>query len=153
MTTPKILTNISLACGKVFFNENVRIVGGVPAIQGSWPASVLISINSIGSFQKSGLTLEATQSFTCAGTLLDAYTILTAAHCILTEFYTIYDYEYIKATVKNPFESSQYTVYVGVYNNSFLNNGDKPKSPAVKMAVETVIRVNRLKILILTLIF
>jgi secreted trypsin-like serine protease len=49
----------------------------------------------------------------CGGTLLNKYTILTAAHCVNTEF----DYQVgtVTYTVKvtDPFDVNQYSVYLG----------------------------------------
>ena len=77
----------------------------------------------------------------CGGTLVNRYTVLTAAHCIQTSFTeSINDQSYV-VSVANPYDSSQFVVYVGVNNNYFLTSGSEPSYPAVKMTVWNVIRV------------
>ncbi len=74
---------------------------------------------------------------------------MTAAHCIITKFlirtsscisyyfgtclYYSYDYDYVY--VNDPFDSSQYTVYLGVHNQYELTQ------PVVQMQVKKIIRV------------
>jgi hypothetical protein len=78
---------------------------------------------------------------------------LTAAHCIKTKFliqttvlrclyysygyciYYYYDYAYAYAYVNDPFDSSQYTVYLGVHNQYELTQS------VVQMPVKKIIRV------------
>ncbi len=59
--------------------------------------------------------------YMCGGTLLNRYTILTAAHCINTEF----DWQVrgVTYTVKvtDPFDVNQYSVYLGKIYKYFLN--------------------------------
>jgi V8-like Glu-specific endopeptidase len=85
-----------------------------------------------------GITYTSTG--TCAGTLINRFTVLTAAHCIMTEFqikkcfYYFCYYDYVN--VSNPFDSSQYTVYLGVHNQLNLT-----QQPVIQMGVEKIIRV------------
>ena len=74
---------------------------------------------------------------------------MTAAHCIITKFlirtsscisyyfgtclYYSYYYDYVY--VNDPFDSSKYTVYLGVHNKYDLTQ------PVVKMSVKKIIRV------------
>ena len=79
-----------------------------------------------------------TNTFMCAGTIIDQQTILTAAHCIPTTI-PVYSTDF---NVPNPFDPSQYTVYAGVYDDSFWVTGEgAPSYPAVNLAVSKVIRV------------
>jgi hypothetical protein len=75
------------------------------------------------------------------GTLLNRFTVLTAAHCIQTEFSTSVNGNSYTIKVDNPYDSKQFAVYIGAYDISFINNGETPSSPTVKMNVYKVIRV------------
>ena len=81
------------------------------------------------------------QIFECGGTLIDIYTVLTAAHCILTTFDIIISGRTYTIDVANPFDPTQYTVYVALNSISFMNTGSIPSAPAVAMDVQKVIRV------------
>ena len=59
-------------CGVTFFQSNVRIVGGVDAHAGSWPAQVKIYVTVNG------------VTYMCGGTLVDLKAVITAAHCIFS---------------------------------------------------------------------
>ena len=134
-----------LACGNTAFNPNVKIVGGKPADPNSWPAQVFIlniisGIYSIGSYGN----YRVTQAYSCGGTLIDANTVLTAAHCLTqTMDVSLYGQTYT-LNVKNPLDPTQYSVYIGAHNISFLSTGGAIPYPTVKMSVQTVIRVSKL---------
>jgi secreted trypsin-like serine protease len=87
-----------------------------------------------------GSYYSISKSYICGGTIINKYTILTAGHCIETSFsQTISGYSYTIA-VADPYDASQYSVYVGAYDVSFLSYGYNPTSPTVKMSVRKVIR-------------
>ena len=44
--------------------------------------------------------------------------------------------------VANPFDPTQYTVYVGLHSIAFLNSDSVPPYPGVAMSVKKVIRVS-----------
>ena len=113
------------ACGSTSFTQNVKIVGGIPAVANSWPAQILLYTEYTG-YIYTGIYAGSTPTLDgiCGGTLLDAYTVLTAAHCI------------------TPLNPSQYTVYVGAHNINFLSAGTSPTFPTVAMAVKSVIEVS-----------
>ena len=46
--------------------------------------------------------------------------------------------------VINPLDPTQYSVYIGAHNISFLSTGAAIPYPTVKMPVQTVIRVSKL---------
>ena len=63
---------------------------------------------------------------------------MTAAHCITTQFdHTIGQITY-SVSVKNPYDASQFSVYVGAHGISFLTN---PQFLYNEMAVKRIIRV------------
>lgn len=130
-------------CGNASHTQNARIVGGNVAVQGSWPAQVLIlqTISGLYRIPKYyGSFYQISKTFICGGTLINLDTILTAAHCINDVFsHVIGKYTYY-VDVDDPFDASQYTVYVGAHDLSFLSSNRPPSYPTVKMAVKKVIR-------------
>ena len=87
------------------FQSNLKIVGGHDAIKGSWPATVLIEQSYRTDYTfPDGETLTVSIMFMCGGTLISHYTVLTAAHCIATEF----DYDYNDETFNILIETNQY---------------------------------------------
>ena len=76
--------------------------------------------------------------------MIDANTVLTAAHCLTqTMDYTLYGQTY-KLNVTNPLDPTQYSAYIGAHNISFLSTGGAIPYPTVKMSVQNVIRVSKL---------
>ena len=92
-----------------------------------------------------GSYYQISKSYICGGTLINSFTVLTAAHCVETEFSHDVGFSSYTVNVKNPFDASQYSVYVGAFDVSFLSYGGVPAFPTVKMAVRKVIRVSLIK--------
>ena len=76
--------------------------------------------------------------------MIDAYTVLTAAHCLTQTMYVSLNGQTYTLNVINPLDPTQYSVYIGAHNISFLFTGDTIPYPTVKMSVQTVIRVSKL---------
>ena len=127
------------ACGTSSFTQNLKIVGGKPAVANSWPAQIFLSLDYRAYYGGNVYQLSGE----CGGTLLDAYTVLTAAHCIIqsTMDISINGISY-PSTVTDPLNPSQYTVYVGANNISFISTGSSPPFPTVAVAVKNVIKVS-----------
>ncbi len=127
------------ACGTSSFTQNLKIVGGKPAVANSWPAQIFLSLKFRAYYGGNVYQLSGE----CGGTLLDAYTVLTAAHCIIqsTEYISINGISY-PFTVTDPLNPSQYTVYVGANNISFISTGSSPRFPTVAVTVKNVIKVS-----------
>ncbi len=67
------------ACGTVNFGNNVKIVGGVVATQGSWPSIAYIIWSYKAKYLlPTGVTVTITTSSLCDGTLITTRLILTA---------------------------------------------------------------------------
>lgn len=66
-------------CGtmKAFFSPNMRIVGGEPAAPYAWPWQVYITANG---------------RFICGGTIISDRHILTAAHCVIGQGSSAYNF-------------------------------------------------------------
>lgn len=60
------------------YTPNARIVGGTQAVAYSWPAQVYIVQNIKGDYYVAGRSLTISESFSCGGTLINRYTVLTA---------------------------------------------------------------------------
>ena len=74
-------------------------------------------------------------SASCGGTLIDRKNILTAASCIqktVTYNGSVFTNSYY------PTIESQYTVYLGLQNKSFIQDTGDISPPAVKMFVSAV---------------
>ena len=68
-----------IACGNVYATNNVRIVGGVVANQGSWPSIAYIRWTYRGDYTlPTGVTVTASAGSACDGTLISTRKILTA---------------------------------------------------------------------------
>ena len=133
-----------LACATTSFNPNVKIVGGVPAIANSWPAQVFILI-TISGYYSVGIygSKYVNQAYDCGGTLIDANTVLTAAHCLVETIDYNYKGQTYTLNVINPLDPTQYSVYIGAHDISFIKTGAAIPYPTVKMSVQTVIRVSK----------
>ena len=92
----------------VTYNENVRIVGGIPAVPYSWPAQVLISIKVTGYGYVGSHQYSSSGTYMCGGTLIDRQTVLTAAHCIPTTVQASINGASYDLNVPNPLDPSQY---------------------------------------------
>ena len=123
----------------------LRIVGGTTAIAYSWPSIAIIIFSYKATVLVGGSYQTISESTLCGGSLLDLTTVLTAAHCIVTQIsYTYNGKTYNYKVVPNqyyPTIGSMYTVYLGIYDRSNLN------SPGSQIIVaKTAVRVNTIRI-------
>ena len=93
-----------LECGENFLYT--KIVGGEEAVPNSWPSTVFIVI-FYDVYDQNNNNL-GTNVFSCGGSLIDEYTVLTAAHC-LNDFYD---------SSRNFYKLSYTDVYLGAHNIS-----------------------------------
>ena len=149
-----ILINLTLKCesytecGITYFESNVRIVGGVPAVPYSWPAQVLIVFTFKGDFNLSTNSIKTiTQQSICGGTIISEQVVMTAAHCIPTSFDYIHQGQVYRLPIRPnayyPSWASMYTIYAGVHNIKFLQVNQVPAAPGVKRAISNVIVVSK----------
>ena len=132
----RIINYIFLECGKTYYQPNIRVVGGVQSVYYSWPAQVLIFQNYQGYVYIFGTWYRVTGQKFCGGTIIDAYTIVSAATCVTQQnsfTYSGYPVQYVSffySTLESMFE-----VYAGVSSVSNSPN-------AVRLSVRSIIQVN-----------
>jgi hypothetical protein len=73
-------------CGLTQQAPGLKIVGGQDAVPHSWPATAIIYFTYRTRVNINGHVRLQDYSAQCGGTLIDRTTVLTAAHCIITEF-------------------------------------------------------------------
>ncbi len=144
-------------CGKPIIRPaaELRIVGGKEAIRSSWPFVAYISQSYKGRYKLNGLNYVISYSWSCAGTLINPKTILTAAHCIHDHSFEYEDESNKTHTLLikwNEWYSdleSTFSVYVGVHDISQLNQAKKMRvkkinkvtySPAIELFYIIVIK-------------
>jgi secreted trypsin-like serine protease len=128
---------------------NVKIVGGIEATLFSWPSQVLIIktiqgeyyVKNDGNVKK----VAVSEQFMCGGTLINSYTVLTAAHCVSPTFsYALSGTDVdltIRTNSKFPSFESMYTVYLGVFNKDFIMYGTAMPANVIKATISKIIRV------------
>lgn len=70
-------------CGIIHSEPNVRIAGGVPVANNSWPASVYFIFDYANQVRVNGSLIFITRRQSCGAVLINRRTIITAAHCIV----------------------------------------------------------------------
>ncbi len=121
---------------------NLKIVGGIAAVPSSWPSHALVKLFVKTDFRFSdGKITTLSQGFMCAGTLINRYTVLTAAHCILTKF----DYGYqgdqytipVSPNKYYPTQEAMFRVYLGAYNMTNLKTNS-----VISRSIARIVKVN-----------
>jgi V8-like Glu-specific endopeptidase len=101
-------------------------------------------MNFYGIYQTEGANFNTTITTSCQGTLIDEFTVLTAAQCMLTSFfYRTADQKQYIAKV-DPYNPNQYEVFLGVYDISSISGSynEKLLSPIQRLSVKNVIIVS-----------
>jgi secreted trypsin-like serine protease len=123
-------------CGLTDRKNNLQIVGGKPANEYSWPAQVLIIQNY--KYNRNNQTF--TIAFQCGGTLIDRFTVISAAHCIVNEIQlSFFEKMQIVPNEYYPTYESMFTIYAGIYNISFHKKRQPVTYPGVKLDLEKII--------------
>ncbi len=123
---------------------NLKIVGGIEAVSNSWPAQIVVT----QSYQATHNGRLVSCRSLCGGTLINRYTVLSAAHCIqdsTIECYYATTGQPVTVPVKYqyyPTLESMFDIYLGIQDISFLANNAGPPSPGVHIKVAKVIKVN-----------
>ena len=137
-----------LDCGVTNVSPNAKIVGGIVANPNSWPAQVLIIQSYSGDYTVNSNVVTVSSEWMCGGTLINGYTVLSAAHCIVDSFDKTINgtsYSFLIYHTNNPYNptfQSMFKIYLGAHNISFVFNGASPPSPTVMYNVSDVIPVN-----------
>lgn len=143
--------NVCNDCSKTTL-PSARIVGGVTANRNSYPSQVFIVQNykalvRIPAYPGSSVyyLYTVTKRFFCGGTIVNAFTILTAAQCIGTSFKVTInnvDFYTVQVTPNSyyPTWESMFDVYLGVNDISFINTNSLPSSPGIKMSIKKVVK-------------
>jgi secreted trypsin-like serine protease len=131
-------------CGVVNFPNNVKIVGGVIANQGSWPSIAYISWNYKAYYQlPTGVIVLVTASKQCDGTLIATNKVLTAAHCIPTSVRFSYGgVTYVGPVFANSFYptlASSYSVFLGLQDKTSIVTSGTYSAPTVKSTVSSFV--------------
>ena len=121
----RIINYIFLECGKTYYQPNIRVVGGVQSVYYSWPAQVLIFQNYQGYVYIFGTWYRVTGQKFCGGTIIDAYTIVSAATCVTQQnsfTYSVqllfnYDNNYGISSVENKIRKLC-NIYISDKNNT-----------------------------------
>lgn len=139
-------------CGKSDYKPNSRIVGGISAVPHSWPAHALViqSYKQTYDLKPLGGQIEnITVQFKCGGTLINSYTILTAAHCIVYDFnYPFNGIDLTFLVIPNdyyPTFESMFDIYLGAHDTSFLFDSPSPPSNVQHRKIARIIKVKRNK--------
>ena len=74
-----LILKFKKACGLVYANNNVKIVGGIAANQGSWPSIAFITWKYRAYYTlPTGVTVLVSSAIQCDGTLISTTRVLTA---------------------------------------------------------------------------
>ena len=101
------------------FQPNTKVLGGILARRLTWPTQVYITQSYKSDVVLTNNTVQTVSvKFTCGGTLITFYTILTAAQCMSTLFSIDFNntkvYYNITPNAYYPTWESMFDIYVGV---------------------------------------
>jgi V8-like Glu-specific endopeptidase len=113
-------------------------------VANSWPSHALVRQYIKKDFKlPDGTTVVISKLYQCAGTLINRYTILTSAHCIINEFVYENDNATFNVTVEPnryyPTWESMFRVYLGGHYTLYLPLN--PVLPTVRVPIAKIITV------------
>ncbi len=134
-------------CGIGDVQPNMRIVGGIEAVQNSWPYSILLIQTYETDVNITGYTtVHVKQQFACGGTIISNRTVLTAAHCVnggTFEYFDPYGIRHVIEMIPNkyyPTMESMFKVYAGLHKNDYTSRMNSLELSVFKIKV--VIKFN-----------
>jgi hypothetical protein len=130
-------------CGVIIARPNVlRIVGGMEAVESSWPFIVYIVQSYKRQFRYNGDIYDINVKWTCGGTIINQRTILTASHCVHDTSWYHYDRETNQDILINiewneyyPDLESTFNVYIGAHDTRNIYEAKKVK---VKKVIKVI---------------
>lgn len=113
-------------CGIIHDEPNVRIAGGIPVANNSWPASVYFVLDYINYITINGSWVYINRRQACGAVLINRRTIITAAHCIIEKIDFVHNgVPYSIKVELNRYRSSwseMYRVFIDSHNVAGLNS-------------------------------
>lgn len=129
----------------MYATQNVaKIVGGVNAVANSWPSIAFVQFKYKAKVYVDGIGyLQVEETANCGGNLVDRETVVTAAHCIPTQFNVTYSgkwfWVYVQTNSYYPSYASMLSITLGGQDRSSFG-----VSPSITVGANSVVKVAQL---------
>ena len=150
------LIRVSLStdeCGLVYDQENLRIINGIEAKPHSWPAQVVVIFSYyVGNYSlwhpnstEDMIFIGKPFGALCGGTLINRWTVMTAAHCIIKSVeYKRGNESYNIDVEPNEFYPTYESMFNVILGDHYISDSmSKVKSHRVQNhGIQKIVRVN-----------